>query len=593
MRNRTLEYAKKVVSGQVLKGKTEIACCQRFLDDLEKQGTEEFPFFFDNEKAEKFIKIANTLTIMEGETAKPLKTRGFQDFIIGNLHGWLKKENNTNRFKEAYIQIGRQNGKSCLSGVEGISWSTFLGYKEGRILLGATKQDQANIVWDEIAKFLKADKNINEIYKITEHSRTIKSLITGTTIKSVGRDTKSLDGFRTILSIIDEYHAHQTNQMYSLLFDGQIGVATALTLSITTAGFTINGPCHEHYTMCKNILFGSFKKETQFVFISEMDEDDQIDDYKAWAKANPLRMWNEDDTYNQEMIDKMREKCNTALEKQGETLVNFLTKDLNKWVTNAGNQLLDHEKLLKCKSKKTLEDMEGRECYLGIDLSSGGDLTSIALIFPLADEKAFIHCHSFMPNQRLLEHELTDKVPYRLWVDQGLLTLTYGASEIKTDYKFIVRYLQEIKEKYNLKFIDCGYDPHNAGAFISDLNFLGCDLTEIVQSAKSLNDATVDFKLSVKGEQIEFNENDALFLWSCANATEDVNSFGEIKIDKKTNGRIDLVDAVVDAWKLYFLNKENYKYNANDDVDDWFNLLENLKKQGGEEEKNEDVGENQ
>lgn len=198
MRNRTLEYAKKVVSGKVLKGKTEIACCQRFIDDLEKMETEEFPFYFDNEKAEKFIKIANTLTIMEGETAKPLKTRGFQDFIIGNLHGWLKKENNTNRYKEAYIQIGRQNGKSFLSGIEGIIWSTFLGYKEGRILLGATKQDQANIVWDEIAKFLRADKNINEIYKITEHSRTIKSLVTGTTIKSVGRDTKSLDGFRTI-----------------------------------------------------------------------------------------------------------------------------------------------------------------------------------------------------------------------------------------------------------------------------------------------------------------------------------------------------------------------------------------------------------
>ena len=578
MRNRTLEYAKKVVNGEILKGKTEIQCCQRFIDDLERQNTDDFEYYFDNEEAEKYIEIANTLTILEGEEIKKLKTRGFQDFIIGNLHGWFKKDNDTNRFKEAYIQIGRQNGKSFLSGIEGINWSTFMKYREGRILLGATKQEQANIVWNEIAKFIRADENINELYKITEHIKTIKSLVTGTEIKSVGRDTKSLDGFRTILSVIDEYHAHQTNQMYSLLFDGQKNVASALTLSITTAGFTIDGPCHQHYRMCKNVVQGNFKKETQFVFICEPDEGDDLSDYRVWAKANPLVLWNPDDTYNEEMIDKMREKYNTAQEKQGEDLVNFMTKDLNMWVTNAGNLLLDHDKLLKCKSDKTLEDMRGRECYLGIDLSSGGDLTSIALVFPLSEEKAFIHCHSFMPNQRLLEHERTDKVPYRLWVNKGLLTLTYGASEIKTDYKFIVQYLKEIKEKYDLKFIDCGYDPHNAGAFISDLDFLGCDLTEIVQSARSLNDATVDFKLSVKGEQIEFNKDDAIFLWSCSNATTDVNSFGEIKVDKKTNGRIDLVDAVIDAWKLYFLNKDTYKYNADDDVEDWFDLMESFKK---------------
>ena len=198
MQNRTLEYAKKVASGEILKGKTEIACCKRFIEDLERQEEDDFEYYFDVEEAEKFIDIANTLTIMEGEESKPLKTRGFQDFIIGNLHGWFKKNNNTNRFKEAYIQIGRQNGKSFLSGIEGINWSTFMKYKEGRILLGATKQDQANIVWNEIAKFIRADKNIFELYKITDHIKTIKSLVTGTEIKSVGRDTKSLDGFRTI-----------------------------------------------------------------------------------------------------------------------------------------------------------------------------------------------------------------------------------------------------------------------------------------------------------------------------------------------------------------------------------------------------------
>lgn len=198
MENRVLKYARKVVSGKILKGKTEIQCCQRFINDLKRQEDDDFDFYYDVEVAEKFIDIANTLTISEGEEPTPLKTRGFQEFIIGNLHGWFKKENNTNRYKEAYIQIGRQNGKSFLSGIEGINWSTFMGYREGRILLGATKQEQANIVWNEIAKFIRADNHIEELYKVTEHTKTIKSLVTGTEIKSVGRDTKSLDGFRTI-----------------------------------------------------------------------------------------------------------------------------------------------------------------------------------------------------------------------------------------------------------------------------------------------------------------------------------------------------------------------------------------------------------
>ena len=578
MKNRTLEYAEKVVSSKILKGQSERLCCQRFINDLKRQEDDDFKFYFNVEEAEKYINIANTLKISEGTKTEQLKTRGFQDFIIGNLHGWFDKRNDNNRFKEAYIQIARQNGKSFLSGIEGVNWSTFANYKNGLIVLGATKQDQANIVWNEIAKFIRADENLNELYKVTEHIRTITSKITKTEIKSVGRDTKSLDGFRTVLSIIDEYHAHKTGQMYHLLFDGQKNVDSSLTLAITTAGFTIGGACHQHYQMCKKIIEGTFEKESQFVFICEPDKDSDLSDSKTWAMANPLTLWNEDDSYNEEAIEKMQEKYNSAQEKQGETLVNFMTKDLNMWVSNAGDLLLNYDKILEAKSDLTLADMRGKECYLGIDLSSGGDLTSISMLFPLKDNKVFIHSHSFMPNNRLLEHERTDSVPYRLWVNDKLLTLTHGASGIKTDYKFIIDYLLKIKDEFNLNFIECGYDPHNAGAFISDLSFLECDLTEIIQSARSLNDSTVDFALSFDANQILYNKNNALFTWSLSSAKKDVNSFGEIKIDKKDRGRIDPVDASIDAWKLYFLRNKMNTFNANSEYDDWEELLNNFKK---------------
>lgn len=575
--DRTTEYAKLIVSGKKICGRKEMLACKRHLDDMDRKN---FEYIFDVEMAERAINIANTLVIAEGGEPTPLKTRGFQNFIIGSLHGWRKKRSKVLRYREAYIQIARQNGKSFLSGIEGVHWSSFHKYNLGRIFCAATKQEQANIVWDEIAKFIRADENLTKMYKVKEHNREITSKVTGTVIKSVSRDYKSMDGFRSVLGIIDEYHAHPNNQTYSLIKDGQANVDTALTLAITTAGFNIEGPCHQQYKMCEKILEGALEKDSLFIFITELDKGDDIWDYRNWAKANPLLLWNEDDTINKEKVKVMAEKAIDAKEKGGEDLLNFLTKSLNQWVTYSGDSLVDLDAFAQCGSELKIDDMKGKECYLGIDLSKGGDLTSIALIFPLEQEKAYIYSHSFMPELRLAEHEQTDDVPYRIWVKQGLLTLTTGGSGIKTDYKFIVKHIEELIEKYDLKIIECGYDNHNAGAFISDLDFLGCDLTEIIQSARSLNDSTVDFRLTVKAKEIFYDKNNDLLKWSISNAITTKNSFDEIKINKSTQtNRIDPVDAIIDAWKLYFHNKQVSVRNANDDFDDWFEMMKNYKKE--------------
>lgn len=291
-----------------------------------------------------------------------------------------------------------------------------------------------------------------------------------------------------------------------------------------------------------------------------MDEDDDIWNPENWAKANPLNLWNDDDTLNQQMIQRMREKAIDAKEKQGAELVNFLTKSLDKWVTFTGGALIDLNKWKQCATACTLSDMAGKDCYLGIDLSSGGDLTSIALLFPLDDNHLYIWSHSYMPEMRLQEHIKTDKAPYGVWAKQGLLTLTSGMYGIKTDYKYIIHELDKITSEYGINIIGCGYDAHNASAFLEDLeDILSCDLTEVKQSARSLNDVTKDFQLSVKSEQVEYDKNNALMTWSVINAIiSQPNSFGEIKIDKMTQtDRIDVVDAIIDAWKIYFSNKHD------------------------------------
>lgn len=567
--DRTTEYAKLVVNKKKIAGRKEYLACERHLQDLKRKN---FDYKFNKELAEKAINIINELVIGEGEEQQKLSTRGFQNFIIGSLFGWVKKKTKERRFREAYIQVGRQNGKSILSGAMANQFATFSGYKLGRIFCAATKQEQANIVWDEIAKFIRSDNDLQEMYKITEHERTIKSFVTGNVIKSLGRDTKSADGFRSILAICDELHAHPNNQMYKLMLDGQINVDGALTLAITTAGFNLNGFCFEQYKFCEKVLEKVIDKESLFIFICEMDKDDDIWDYNNWAKSNPYLLFNSDNTINKDMVARLAEKAIEAKEKGGADLLNFMTKHLNYWVTNGVGGFVDLQKFKECESDLSIEDMKDKECYLGIDLSSGGDLTSISLVFPLEHEKIYIYSHSFMPELRLAEHEKTDDVPYRIWVSKGLLTLTSGAFGVKTDYKFIINHLKELIEKYEIRILEVGYDSHNASVFLQDLDFLACDLTEIKQSAKSLNDATKDFQLSVKANQLLYDKENDLLKWSIANATTISNSFGEIKIDKQAQKyRIDPVDAVIDAWKIMLVNKN--EYSADSEFDDWFEMI--------------------
>lgn len=571
--DRTTEYAKLVLSGKRICGRSERLAAERHINDMKDKSSE---WIFDVKEAERHIDIANTLTIGEGE-AHALKTRGFQNFIIGSLFGWRRKRSDIRRFREAYVQVARQNGKSFLAGTLANDFATFGGYQYGRIFCTATKQDQANIVWDEVRKFIESDKDLAELYKIKAYDRTITSRITGTTIKAIGRDTKSADGFRTILAIVDEYHAHPTNQMYKLMLDGQDMVKNALTIAITTSGFNLKSPCYEQYQFCKKVLEGVVQKDSLFVYIAEMDDDDDIWKKENWAKSNPLKLFLPDDvTLDAEKLKVVASKAIDAREKQGEELVNFETKTLNEWVTYTGGALLDLAAWKLGGSDKTIADMAARDAFLGIDLSSGGDLTSIALLFPLADDNVYIWSHSYMPELRLAEHIKSDDAPYGVWKNQGLITLTSGMYGIKTDYKYIIADLKRLIEQYNIRIISCGYDAHNAAAFLGDLDeVLDCDITEVKQSARSLNDPTKDFALSVKAGQVSYDKNNALLSWSAANAiVSEPNSFGEIKIDKMTQtNRIDPIDAIIDAWKIWFVSKQNNSPSGEEALQIWLASL--------------------
>ncbi|MGA5714420.1 terminase large subunit [Bacillus bombysepticus] len=546
--NRVTQYALDVLEGREIAGKYVKLACQRHLDDLEKSKLAPFVYYFDEEKADRLLEYAETLMIGEGEEVEPLTLASFQAFIFGSLHGWVHKETGYRRFRSSYVQVGRQNGKSMMNGVLGTYYSNFDGYNYAQVYCTATKQDQANIVLKEMIKFIETDEDLSECFKVKEYKNTIEALVTNGVVRALGRDTESIDGFRAYLGIVDEYHKHPTNQMYKLLEGGTTKLKECLISVITTAGFDLNSPCYELYEDCCRLLEGVYEDDKQFVYIAQLDKDDDIWDSSNWIKANPLVARDE------EGIETLLTMASAAKRRGGSELRNFLTKHLNIWVQFTDNQYMNMEHWKKCASDLDLEDFRGKECYLGLDLSSGGDLTSLGAVFPYSKEEVknyFIHSHSFIPKNRVTEHIETDKAPYDIWIRDGLLTVTETLGGIKTDYKYIIAYIKRIVEEYELIVNIIAYDPHNADAFLSDLEELGYNSIMIVQSAKNLNDATVDFRLEVEAKNIQYNRKNKLLTWSIANAKTVSNSFGEIKIDKHLKEkRIDPIDAVIDAYKM-------------------------------------------
>ncbi|MGM2457685.1 terminase large subunit [Bacillus cereus group sp. BceL015] len=546
--NRVTQYALDVLEGREIAGKYVKLACQRHLDDLEKSKLAPFVYYFDEEKADRLLEYAETLMIGEGEEISPLILAEFQAFIFGSLHGWVHKETGYRRFRSSYVQVGRQNGKSMMNGVLGTYYSNFDGYNYAQVYCTATKQDQANIVLKEMIKFIETDEDLSECFKVKEYKNTIEALVTNGVVRALGRDTESIDGFRSYLGIVDEYHKHPTNQMYKLLEGGTTKLKECLISVITTAGFDLNSPCYELYEDCCRLLEGVYEDEKQFVYIAQLDKDDDIWDSSNWIKANPLVARDE------EGIETLETMASAAKRRGGSELRNFLTKHLNIWVQFTDNQYMNMEHWKKCASDLDLEDFRGKECYIGLDLSSGGDLTSLGAVFPYLKEEEknyFVHSHSFIPKNRVAEHIKTDNAPYDIWVRDGLLTVTETLGGIKTDYKYIIAYLKRIVEDYDLIVNVIAYDPHNADAFLSDLEELGWNSIMIVQSAKNLNDATIDFRWEVEAENVQYNRKNKLLTWSVANAKTVSNSFGEIKIDKHLKEkRIDPIDAVIDAHKM-------------------------------------------
>lgn len=541
-----IHYCHDAIHGEIVACQKHKWACERFLRDIEREGTDEFSYVFDEDKAMRFFEwmhlFRHTKGVLKGERIAPHE---IQVFIFGNIYGWVHRDTKYRRFRKAYWQVGRKNAKSQSLAAVASYEAMALGEGMSEVYIGATKAEQAKIVYTEAKAMLSACPELKGKYR--EAYGRITHLRTESVIRPLSKeDRKTGDGLNPQCGIIDEYHAHETDEIYNVLDSGMVARPQPLLMVITTAG-DIGGPCYRvEYDYVSRLLDPADPAENEqyFAMVNELDKDeegnliDDIQDENAWLKANPIACSYPEGTAN------IRARLQEALEKP-EAMDDFLTKNMNVWISTGEKKYMRMDRWAACGvGADEFPNLRDRIGYLGVDLSSKIDLTSIAFEFPLDDGRYAVLSHSFMPEDTLAAKEKTDKVPYSLWVRQGWITLTPGAV---VDYRFITAYvLKQIEENGWRVYENC-YDPYNATQFAQEMESEGLTPVEIRQGIKTLGEPTKNFRDLVLEKKIIHNKNPVL-TWAVGNAVTRQDHNENIQLDKeKSRQRIDPIASVINA----------------------------------------------
>ena len=568
------KYAQDCIDGRIPSGQKHKWACQRFLNDLERIGTTDFPYVWDEDRAHKIVVWFSLLKHSKGKLAgTPINLTAWQKFRECQIYGWRHRETGLRRFRKAFTEVGRKNSKSQLESGEALYGISVEASETGEvyeIYTAGTKRDQSKIVFNE-ADLMTRGSILRSKFNFKRDE--ILHLKTGSWIKALSKeDGKSGDGTNPAYLILDEYHQHKTTEFYDLGL-GSNRKEPLLSI-ITTAGRDLTYPCYtQEYDYCSKLLDPNVdvSNDEYYVDICEADEGDDPGAVETWKKANPIR------AFFDEGVADIAAEWKIAKEIP-EKMISFKTKILDQWVMAANNGYMNMRKWKACEVRELPIDLKGRPVFVGFDMSAKIDLTSVAFVVPFQTEetdemgqkkvKYIVWSHSFIPTmEKLREHIIRDKVPYDAWERLGYLSLTNTPI---VDQNYVMKYVLDECEKYSLDIQCLCFDPANASLLMMNLSDQGYTVEEVYQSVKSLNEATQGFREQVYCGNIIYLHN-PLLNYSMSNAVVRQQN-GLIKIDKDASTkRIDPVDATLGAFKLamyHDFETENYDEYVSHFLDD-------------------------
>jgi phage terminase large subunit-like protein len=520
-------YAERVLSDKVPACRWVKLAAERHMRDLDAGEYE-----WDVAEVKRRMKFFDYLTLFDGQFAgQTFKLHESQKFIVGSVYGW-KTDTGKRRYRYAYIEIPRKNGKTTL--LAGIGIQELMAEAGAQVYSVATKEDQAKISWRTGRLMIERSTELKKrlTLRVKETRYEDKSGIW----RPLGSDSNTLDGLNPSCALFDELHAWPSRQLWDVIDDGLGSREEPVVWQISTAGFNRNSICYEQRKHVCSILEGGadYVDDRYFGVIFTVDDPEDWGNRDEWKKANPMFGVCKSVSY-------MGDQYKLAQQQVGKENA-FKNKQLNIW-TEAETRWLKMDKWDEGATPAFSEsDLEGRTCYGGLDLARVSDLSSLVLVFPEEGEPAKVLVWFWCPEDDIRERSRRDRVPYDQWTREGFIKPTEGNT---TDFRWLQSDIVELAGRFGIQEI--AYDRTFAGELIRDLTEEGLTMVPFGQGFYSMGSPSASLERIVSGGGIKHNGHPIL-RWNAANAVISTDPAGNIKPDKKkAQERIDGVVALIMA----------------------------------------------
>lgn len=475
MNNYILAYYQGIKDGTYVVGKWVRMLYERIV-----HGIEDGTYVYSAKKANAAVDwIEKYCHHTEGEKAPDrLKLELWQKAIVACMFGVLDPKDNRRQFREVLLVVGRKNGKSLFAAAVA-NYTFFIDGGYGtRVYCVAPKLAQAEIIYNDIWTMITLEPELvydREIPKDVPQENTARHRMTdlyikdtNSTVKKIAFSAKKSDGFNPSLTICDEVASWQGDQglkQYEVMKSGMGARPEGIMLACTTSGYQNDSIYDELVKRATRFLMGESKETRLLPFLY------MIDDVSKWNEINELQKANPNLGVSIS-IDYLLEEIAVA-EGSLSKAVEFKTKYCC-IKQNSSSAWLSTETVQKCICEPLrIEDFAHSYCVGGIDLSQTTDLTSACVII---EKNGVLNVFSkfWLPSEKIDEAAERDGVPYRLYVERGLLE---PSGENYVDYNDCYNWFVELVEKWECLPLVIGYDRYSANFLVQKLQQFGflCD----------------------------------------------------------------------------------------------------------------------
>ena len=491
---------------------------------------------YDKQKADFAVSFIECLKHTKGKWAgKKFELIDWQEKIIRDLFG-IVKSNGYRQFNTAYIEIPKKQGKSELAAAVALLLTCADGEERAEVYGCAADRQQATIVFDVAADMVRMSPALSKRVKILASQKRIIYKPTNSFYQVLSAEAYSKHGFNIHGVVFDELHTQPNRKLFDVMTKGSGDARTQpLYFLITTAGTDTKSICYETHQKAVDILEGRKTDPSFYPVIYGADRDDDWTDEKVWYKSNPSL----DITVP---VDKVRQAFNSARQNPAEEN-SFRQLRLNQWVKQSV-RWMPMEKWDLCNFDVDEEELKGRVCYGGLDLSSTTDITAFVLVFPPLDEddKFQILPYFWLPEDNLDLRVKRDHVNYDLWNKQGYIQTTEGNV---VHYGFIEKFIEDLGEQYNIREI--AFDRWGAVQMVQNLEGMGFTVVPFGQGFKDMSPPTKELMKLTLERKIAHGGHPVL-RWMMDNIFIRTDPAGNIKADKeKSTEKIDGVIATIMA----------------------------------------------